>query len=174
MTTKSAGNGPPSSSNNRRFPLPISKVPPHVIHHTPRSWPRQTFVQPTTPLVSRNASEPATKKQKLNDTRPPSEAILSGETEGSAPHHAQDINRGDSNASISEASRSDREAEAHHPPPFPLRPGKNSRATVTQSNRPLAFERAVRKDNVPTKSYFPEPPPSAPRLHQAGKTRMPV
>lgn len=174
MTSNPTGNAPPLPPGNRSFPVPPSRPAPQAFQQTPRSWPRQTFLQTNTPSMSRDFSEPALKRQKLEDTgrviepagsgdlaKPVSSQIASHRGRGFAPFKT-------------DTGHSEQRPQSHQPPPFPLRPGRYLRPGGPQKCRPLAFERAARRDAVPVKPYIPKPPSLAPRLHKNGKQLMPL
>lgn len=174
MTSNLTGNGPPLPSGNCSFPLPPSRAASRPFQQTPRSWPRQNFTQTNVPALSRDASEPAWKKQKLEDTRKSPESVASGNIARPAPGQTPSLRGGGSAASKPDINRNEKDSRVHQPPLLPLRPGRYSRAGGIQQGRPLAFERAARRDAVPVKSYVPEPPSVAPRFLKAGKHPMAI
>lgn len=173
MTSNLTGNGPPLPPGNRNFPLPPSRAASQALQQTPRSWPRQTFTQTNSPVVLRDTSEPAFKRQKLDDTENLVERVSSGNIASSAPNQTSSIRGGAFAVSKTDTSRNERDAQACQSPLLPLRPGRDPRLGGLQRGRPLAFERAARRDAVPVKPYVPEPPSIAPRLHKIGKHSMP-
>lgn len=172
MTSNLVGIEPPLPTGNRSFPLPPTRTASHDLLHTPRSWPRQTFNQtPNAPASSQDASEPAIKRQKIEDPA----ADLIGRTSGNFSS-VLDLSTATSNKGAllinSADSLPDKEGaeKEQQPSLFPIRPGKIHRTGGIQQGRALAIERASAKDVVPIKPYVPEPPSFAPRFHKAGKS----
>lgn len=162
---------PPLPLGNRVFPRPPSRTASQTFHQTPRSWPRQNLTQtPNAPATPRDISEPAFKKQKVDDT---ARSLGKGSgrdiaelsfdqtigTKVVLPVVATD-NRIDND--------SKKERRIHQPPLLPRRPVRDSCRITTHHGRALAIERAARRDVVLTKPYVPEPPSFAPRFHDAG------
>ena len=171
MTSNLAGIEPPLPTGNRSFPLPPTRTASHDHQHTPRSWPRQTFNPASSaPASSREASEPALKRQKIRD--PATDLI--GSTSGSF-RSVSELSTAISNQGallINNAdSFPDKESaeKEQQPSLFPIRPGKTPQPGGNQQGRALAIERATAKDVVPVKPYAPEPPSFAPQFHKAGK-----
>ena len=157
---------------NRVFHRPPSRTASQTFHQTPpRSWPRQNITQtPNAAASPRDVSEPAFKKQKVDDTAKSlgkgtgrDIAELSFDqtigTRGALPVVAAD-NKND--------NESKKERRIHQPPLLPRRPVRHSYRTTPHHGRALAIERAARRDVVLTKPYVPEPPSFAPRFHDAG------
>lgn len=174
MTSNLTGIGPSLPPGNRTFPVPPSRAASQTFQQTPRSWPRQIYTQAIGPITSRDASEPAFKRQKLEDAGKNSEGVASGDIAGPSPQQAPSIRGGGFAAYKPDSSHNETNSHVHQSPLFPLRPGKDSQAGGVPKSRPLAFERAARRDAVPVKPYVPEPPSIAPRFHKAGKHTTPL
>ena len=157
---------------NRVFHKPPSRTASQTFHQTPpRSWPRQNNTQtPNAPASPRDVSEPAFKKQKVDDTarsfgrgsgRDIAELSFDQTigTKVALPVVAAD-NKIDND--------SKKERRIHQPPLLPRRPVRDSCRATPHHGRALAIERAARRDVVLTKPYIPEPPSFAPRFHDAG------
>lgn len=160
---------PPLPIGTRSLPLPPSRTASQAFQPPPRSWPRQASTpNPNAPVKTNrgDASEPPSKKQKLDDiaASPSNPALLGvgGTTRLAAFDNATNSER------ATGIEQQEKEPRAHHHPLFPLRPGRHSLSGGVQQGRALAIERAARRDTVPVKPYVPEPPSCAPRYHGAG------
>jgi len=167
MTSNLKGFEPPLPTGPRIFPFPPpSRTPAHTFQQPPRSWPRQTST-PThnapARTFSQDALEPSLKRQKLEDGAGfPSSGVATVE---SARRNTFEVAA--SSQHTSSDAQHEKQPRFREQPLFPLRPGRRSLGS-TQQSRPLAIERAARRDVVPVKAYVPEPPSCAPRYHQAG------
>lgn len=171
MTTNPKGLEPPLPTGTPTLAVPpLTRPSSQTLQQPPRSWPGRT----TTPIYNaldrvlpRGFQEPPSKKQKL------------GNIEGNpskSRDHAGSLDR--STLGIGASSQASRFAEqqkqARVPERllFPPRPRGYPPISCRQV-RPLAIERAARRDVVPVKAYVPEPPSCAPRYHENGAHRPP-
>lgn len=166
MTSNLKGIEPPLPSSTRTFTLPPSRTSSQTFLQPPRPWPCQT----STPIhdapvrtIPRNALEPPLKRQKLEHVSgTPSSSVT---IEGSARHNAFGIAANSQHTSG--VTQPEKQSQVREQALFPHRPGGHPLGS-TQHRRPLAVERAARRDVVPVKAYVPEAPSCAPRYHQAG------
>ncbi len=161
MTTNLKGIEPPLPTNTRTFPLPPSRASSQNFQQPRIPWPCQI----STPVdnapagtLTRKALEPPLKRQKLDDVSGTLSSRIA--VESSAGHNAFEI-------AANGALQPDKQFQAHEQPLFPLRPGVHPLGS-TQHRRPLAIERAARKDVVPVKAYIPEASSCAPRYFEDG------
>ena len=158
-------------TKNRSFPLSSIRTASHDLQQTPRSWPRQSL-NPTlsAPACSQDASEPAIKRQKIEN----SDTNLIARSGGTIPC-VLDVGSATSNKgtvvvdrawSLPDRASGDRVQQSAQ---FPIRPGKIAGHGGHQQGRALAMERANTRDLVPVKPYVPEPPSSAPRFSRASQ-----
>jgi len=166
MTSTLKGIEPPLPTGTRTFPLPPtpSRTSSHSHQPPPRSWPRQPPTpKPTAPahVNHREAAGPPQKKAKL-------EATAGSHVNGATATHPPALDLAPSNEPTPDVEQGRKASRVSRHPLVPLRPGGSQSLRAVQRNRPLAVERAARKDAVPVKAYVPEPPPCAPRYHEAG------
>ncbi|KAL6713558.1 RNA polymerase II mediator complex subunit [Lecanora helva] len=167
MTTTFNGIESPFAPAGRVLPIPPVRSAAYTFQQPPRSWPRQTLQTKSSTSgkeTPRDAQEPPSKKPKLEDTGDLqiNTLALEGNLKSTSINHATSVDDG---PSLEESEKSSR---AQSRLSFPLRPGGCKMSGTTQLGRPLAIERAGRKDAVLIKAYSPEPPSCASRYHEAG------
>ena len=164
MTTTFKGIEPPLPLGGRSLPPP---PPPTSFQQPPRSWPRQTPIPDANALTKADpadALQPPLKKPKLEDAAAlqRSGSNVQGTSKPVALDHVAST---EPDSGVQQQNIKSR-TQSH--PLVPLRPGKSQSLGRAQRDRPIAIERAGRKDAVPIKAYVPEPPSCAPRYHGAG------
>jgi hypothetical protein len=163
---------PPCPDGTRAFPQPSSRTTTQTFQPTPRSWPRQNLIQtPNAPVTPRDASEPAFKRQKLDDTLRNSDRVIAGNIRNTSSDGTPGSKGVPSIGVMDDGIETgDQEAEpqVHQTPLLPLRPSRDSQTRDLRHGCALAIERAARRDAVQIKPYAPEPPAFAPRFHEGG------
>ncbi|KAL2042917.1 hypothetical protein N7G274_003975 [Stereocaulon virgatum] len=163
---------PPYPGGTRAFPQPSSRTTTQIFQPTPRSWPRQNLIQtPNAPVTPRDASEPALKRQKLDDTARNLEKVIAGNIRNASTDDTPGSKGVPSIGARDDGIETgDQEAEpqVHQTPLLPLRPSRDSQTRDFRHGCALAIERAARRDAVQIKPYAPEPPAFAPRFHEGG------
>ena len=167
MTSTFESIEPQLPTGARGLPLHQSQIFSHTFQQPPRPRPRQTSTtKPNAPATVNclDLSEPPFKKPKLADTTIPQirSEIAGGAPRSPNPEHPGSREPAPVNKQDEEKSR------VHQYPLFPFRPGGQQSRSGVKQVRPIAIERAARKDGVPVQAYVPEPPTCAPRYHGAG------
>ena len=170
-------NEPPLPIGNRVFSRPSCTLS-QTFQQTPRSWPYQAPNQTSNaPANPQDVSEPAYKKQKLDDT-----ARSLGRKSG------KDTADFSSNPTTSakvlmpvdvpdgqiEQDGKENEHRVRQRPLLPHRPIRDSYTSAIRHGRASVVERAPRRDVVQIRPYIPEPPACAPRFGDAGAYAMSV
>lgn len=166
MTTKPKGLEPPLPTGTPTLAFPPPTRPSsQTLQQPPRSWSRQT----TTPIynaldriIPRGTQEPPSKKQKLDHIEV--DPLKSREHVGSLNRSTLGIGASSHISRVAEQQKQTRVPERLL---FPHRP-RGCPPISCRQVRPLAIERAARRDVVPVKAYVPEPPSCAPRYHENG------
>ena len=169
MTSTSKGIDPLLPPGRRNFSLQPNRASTHTFSQPPRSWLRQTSepgsnIDALSKVKPLDVFEPPLKKLKLGDHPASSEG---GILEGGKPKSPVTDHAATSDPTFS-TKRQEEHPRIRKLSLFPLRPGSSQPRASTGCHRPLAIERAARKDAVAVKAYAPEPPPCAPRYHEKG------
>ena len=179
MTSNTSGNQWLRTANPA-FAKPVNTAAFPFCQQTPRSFPRETpYGSSPRTATSGKASQPAAKRQRLNDgvfkpdsevsRQPPAPSFL--QRINSSTNHASSEHPEDSPQSQGNLARSNDKArrKGSRSPILPIRPAKRSRSRPLSNSAISTTERAASRGQVSTKPYVAESPSSAPRFKQKGE-----
>ncbi|KAL8826787.1 MAG: hypothetical protein Q9191_003586 [Dirinaria sp. TL-2023a] len=178
MTSNTSGNQWLRTANPA-FAKPVNTAVFPFYQQTPRSFPRENLYESATLAATPSkASQPAVKRQRLNDgslntgsglPRQPSAHASVQKANSSvnnvSPKHSEDSMQ--SQGSLAHGNDKARR-KGSKSPILPMRPGKRPQGRLSSSEALSTTDRAASRGQVSTKPYVAESPSLAPRLKHSG------